>query len=64
MKDKVSIQYIRDTENTKEKLVYVFVTGYTSAKWTEMAGADVAVVGDSLAMTAHGYSNTIPATMV
>ena len=24
---------------------------------------DVAVVGDSLAMTAHGYSNTMPATM-
>ena len=63
MKDKVWIQYIRDTKNTKEKLVYVSVTDYTSAKWAEMAGADVAVVGDSLAMTAHGYSNTIPATM-
>ena len=63
MKDKVSIQYIRDTKSTKEKLVYVSVTDYTSAKWAEMAGVDVAVVGDSLAMTAHGYSNTIPATM-
>ena len=63
MKDKLSIQYIRNTKNTKEKLVYVSVTDYTSAKWAEMAGVDVAVVGDSLAMTAHGYPNTIPATM-
>jgi 3-methyl-2-oxobutanoate hydroxymethyltransferase len=63
MKDKISIQYIKNTKNTKEKLVYVSVTDYTSAKWAEMAGVDVAVVGDSLAMTAHGYSNTIPATM-
>ena len=36
MKDKVSIQYIRETKNTKEKLVYVSVTDYTSAKWAEM----------------------------
>jgi len=28
-----------------------------------MAGVDVAVVGDSLAMIAHGHTNTIPATM-
>ena len=63
MNDKLSIQYIKNTKLTKEKLVYVSVTDYTSAKWAEMAGVDVAVVGDSLAMTAHGYPNTIPATM-
>ncbi len=63
MKEKLTIQLIRNTKKTKEKLVYVSVTDYTSAKWAEMAGVDVAVVGDSLAMTAHGYSNTIPATM-
>jgi 3-methyl-2-oxobutanoate hydroxymethyltransferase len=28
-----------------------------------MAGVDVAVVGDSLAMVAHGHASTIPATM-
>ena len=39
------------------------VPDYTSAKWAEMAGVDVAVVGDSLAMIAHGHPNTIPATM-
>jgi len=39
------------------------VPDYTSAQWGEMAGIDVAVVGDSLAMIAHGHANTIPATM-
>ena len=39
------------------------VPDYTSAKWAEMAGVDVAVVGDSLAMIAHGHPSTIPATM-
>ena len=39
------------------------VPDYTSARWAEMAGVDVAVVGDSLAMIAHGHPNTIPATM-
>src|SRR3982750_251614 len=44
-------------------MVYTSVLDYTSAKWAEAAGVDVCVVGDSLAMTAHGHPNTIPATM-
>ena len=36
---------------------------YSSAQWAEMAGVDVVVVGDSLAMIAHGHTSTIPATM-
>lgn len=44
-------------------MVYMSVPDYTSAQWAEMAGVDVAVVGDSLAMIAHGNPNTIPATM-
>ena len=39
------------------------VPDYTSAQWAEMAGVDVAVLGDSLAMIAHGHRSTIPATM-
>lgn len=39
------------------------VPDYTSGQWAEMAGVDVAVIGDSLAMIAHGHANTIPATM-
>jgi 3-methyl-2-oxobutanoate hydroxymethyltransferase len=44
-------------------MVYMSVPDYTSAKWAEMAGVDVAVIGDSLAMIAHGHPNTVPATM-
>src|SRR5258705_1870227 len=62
-KKKRTIQEIRDSKNTGEKMVYMSVPEYTAARWAEMAGVDVAVVGDSLAMIAHGHPNTIPATM-
>ena len=60
---KRNIQEIRDSKTSGEKMVYMSVPDYTAAKWAETAGVDVAVVGDSLAMFAHGHSNTIPATM-
>ena len=60
---KRTIQEIRDSKSTGEKMVYMSVPDYTAAKWAETAGVDVAVVGDSLAMIAHGHTNTIPATM-
>jgi 3-methyl-2-oxobutanoate hydroxymethyltransferase len=60
---KRTIQEIRDSKHTGEKMVYMSVPDYTAARWAQMAGVDVAVVGDSLAMIAHGHANTIPATM-
>ncbi len=60
---KRTITEIRESKRTGEKMVYTSVLDYTSAKWAEMAGVDVCVVGDSLAMVAHGHSSTIPATM-
>src|SRR5437660_5505570 len=60
---KRTITEIRDSKKAGEKMVYTSVLDYTSAKWAENAGVDVCVVGDSLAMTAHGHPNTIPATM-
>ena len=60
---KRTIQDIRDSKRTGEKMVYMSVPDYTSARWAEMAGVDVAVCGDSLAMIAHGHPTTIPATM-
>jgi 3-methyl-2-oxobutanoate hydroxymethyltransferase len=60
---KRTITEIRESKRTGEKLVYMSVPDYTSAQWAELAGVDVAVVGDSLAMIAHGHPNTIPATM-
>ena len=62
-REKRTITEIRDSKKTGEKMVYMSVPDYTSAKWAEMAGVDVAVVGDSLAMIAHGHPSTIPATM-
>jgi 3-methyl-2-oxobutanoate hydroxymethyltransferase len=62
-KKKRTITEIRDSKKTGEKMVYSTVPDYTSAKWAEAAGVDVAVVGDSLAMIAHGHPNTVPATM-
>lgn len=60
---KRTIGEIRDSKRTRERMVYTSVPDYTSARWAEMAGVDVCVVGDSLAMVAHGYKSTIPATM-
>ena len=60
---KRTIQEIRDSKTSGEKMVYMSVPDYTAAKWAETAGVDVVVVGDSLAMIAHGHPNTIPATM-
>jgi 3-methyl-2-oxobutanoate hydroxymethyltransferase len=62
-KKKRTITEIRRSKTTGEKMVYMSVPDYTSAQWAEMAGVDVAVVGDSLAMISHGHANTIPATM-
>ena len=60
---KRTITEIRQSKQTGEKMVYMSVPDYTAAQWAEMGGVDVAVVGDSLAMIAHGHPNTIPATM-
>jgi len=62
-RSKRTITEIRDSKRSGEKMVYTSVPDYTSAQWAEMAGVDVAVVGDSLAMIAHGHASTVPATM-
>jgi 3-methyl-2-oxobutanoate hydroxymethyltransferase len=62
-REKRTIVEIRESKRTGEKMVYMSVPDYTSAQWAEMAGVDVAVLGDSLAMIAHGHRNTVPATM-
>jgi len=63
VRKKRTITEIRGSKATGEKMVYMSVPDYTSAQWAEVAGVDVAVVGDSLAMIAHGHPNTIPASM-
>ena len=46
---KRTITEILESKRTGEKMVYMSVPDYTAAQWAEMAGVDVAVVGDSLA---------------
>jgi len=60
---KRTITQIRNSKTSGERMVYTSVPDYTSAQWAEMAGVDVEVVGDSLAMIAHGHASTVPATM-
>ncbi len=62
-KKRRTITEIRESKRTGEKMVYMSVPDYTSAQWAEMGGVDVDVVGDSLAMIAHGHPNTVPATV-
>ena len=40
---KRTIQEIRDSKSSGEKMVYMSVPDYTAAKWAETAGVDVAV---------------------
>src|SRR5262249_7678864 len=61
-REKRTITEIRESKRTGEKMVYMSVPDYTSAKWAEMAGVDVAGGGDSLAMGARGHPNTNPAS--
>jgi 3-methyl-2-oxobutanoate hydroxymethyltransferase len=61
-REKRTITEIRESKKTGEKMVYMSVPDYTAAQWAEMAGVDVAVVGDSLAMIAHSHKR-IPASM-
>src|SRR5258707_7015762 len=62
-REKRTITEIRESKRTGEKMVYMSVPDYTSSQWAEMAGVDVAVLGASLAMIAHGHRNKVPATM-
>lgn len=62
-KKKVTISEIVESKKTARKMVYTSVPDYTSARWAEAAGVDVCVVGDSLAMVAHGHASTVTATM-
>jgi ketopantoate hydroxymethyltransferase len=58
-REKRTITEIRESKKTGEKMVYMSVPDDTSAQWAEMAGVDVAVLGESLAMIAHGHRSII-----
>lgn len=45
------------------KVAMISVPDYPMAVWAERAGADMVVVGDSLAMVTYGHANTLPLTV-
>ena len=46
-----------------EKITFVTCYDYTSARIVDASDVDCILVGDTLAMTMHGYDTTIPATV-
>jgi 3-methyl-2-oxobutanoate hydroxymethyltransferase len=47
----------------KEKICMITAHDFPSAIFVERSGADIALVGDSLAMVALGYDSTVPVTV-
>jgi 3-methyl-2-oxobutanoate hydroxymethyltransferase len=60
---KATLQTLRDKVARGEKLVRLSANDYPTALLIDRAGFDMILVGDSLGMTALGYTSTIPVTM-
>ncbi|CAG2167296.1 unnamed protein product [Oppiella nova] len=50
-------------KHNKDKIAMVTCYDYTSARIASDTGADCLLVGDSVAMTVHGFPDTLPATV-
>lgn len=53
----------RKKKTAGDKITMVTCYDYTSARLIDMTSTDVILVGDSAAMTMHGYTSTVPATV-
>lgn len=60
---KVTVPHIASAPQRGERLVMLTAYDYQQAKSAEAAGADVVLVGDSLAMVVLGHDNTLAVTM-
>jgi len=58
-----TILHFADLKKKGEKISMVTCYDYTSARIVAQTAIDAILVGDSAAMTMHGYKDTIPATM-
>jgi 3-methyl-2-oxobutanoate hydroxymethyltransferase len=59
----MTINDILDRKSKKQKLSMMTCYDYTSAMILNSSPIDLILVGDSLAMTMHGHSSTLPATV-
>ncbi|MDR1961761.1 MAG: 3-methyl-2-oxobutanoate hydroxymethyltransferase [Gracilibacteraceae bacterium] len=59
MREKVTIQKLRDKALSGEKITMMTAYDYPLARLEEKAGMDVILCGDSVNMTVYGYDNTL-----
>ena len=58
-----TVRTFRKMKESGEKIVMLTAYDYPSARFTEAAGVDIILVGDSLGMVILGYQDTLPVTM-
>ena len=58
MLKKVTVKSIQNMRNDGEKIAVLTAYDYSTAKYIDEAGADIVLVGDSLANVALGYNST------
>lgn len=63
MRNKVTIQTLRDKVEKGQKITMITGYDYPLALLEERAGLDIILVGDSLGMTVLGYDSTLPVEM-
>ena len=59
----MNILDFKKKKNRDEKITVVTCYDYTSARIVDASDVDCVLVGDTLAMTMHGYPTTVPATV-
>lgn len=61
--DRVTVRALQEKKSRGEKIAMVTATDFSWSSVVDRAGADVILVGDSLAQVALGYETTLPVTM-
>ena len=63
MKKKLTRFDLQEMKVSRKKAVWITAYDYWTAQFSEQAGMDMILVGDSLGMCIYGYEGTIPVTM-
>jgi 3-methyl-2-oxobutanoate hydroxymethyltransferase len=60
---KITVPYVREAPQRGERLAMITAYDYPGARLADAAGADIVLVGDSLAMVVLGHPDTLSVTM-
>ncbi len=63
MKNKKRVQDFYSMKEKREPITFITSYDYPTASFSEKAGMDMILVGDSLGMCIYGYEGTMPVTM-